>query len=149
MRRNYTVSNCRVALGQRANDTPANPQASVSLDEQPRFPVATISNPRAPHTNFRDGPGNKSNVVARLANGTQVIILGSSRSPSSGHLYCRVQTASGFQGYVDHELVDNSCGLTFEQQQYVRQVDRSQEQEALRVFTGLAGIIIGIAPKNR
>lgn len=114
----------------------------------PEFPTGYVRNPGASFANLRENPGKSSRVVKKLSNGTEVVLLGTKPSPSTGHLYCRVLTRDGVAGYVDHELVDRTCVLNQAQTSYLMETERREKMEAFQIFRDIAVIGLGMALKR-
>lgn len=113
--------------------------------DAPTFPTGYVANEKSNFTNLRESPGRASRILMRLANGTEVVLLGTKPSPTSGHSYCRVLTNGGVQGYIDHELVKGNCFLNSDQTGYLSEIERQDRMEALRLFRDLAIIGLGLA----
>ena len=138
---------CLIALGWSIPGVEVNPhiQPRGPSPSAPDFPTGYIRNAKSSFANLRESPGTTSRVVKQLVNGTEVVLLSTKPSPTSGHAYCRVLTRTGVPGYVDHELVDGNCFLDSRQASYLLDVERQEKMEAFQLFRDIAVIGLGLA----
>jgi hypothetical protein len=141
---------CLIALGWSIPglEVDAYVEARDPAPPAPEFPTGYIRNAKASFANLRESPGANARVVTQLANGTEVVILGTRPSPTSGHAYCRVLTRDGVPGYVDHQLVDRTCVLDSRQSSYLLDVEGQERMEAFKLFRDIAVIGLGLALKR-
>ncbi|MBX3570883.1 MAG: hypothetical protein KF694_00860 [Mesorhizobium sp.] len=145
--RGYSRESCLMAMGRTnpggsAGGLPGWPSQNSAT---PSFPTGYIRNAKSTFANLRENPGTSSRIVMRLANGTEVVLLGTKASPMTGHAYCRVLTNAGVPGYVDHELVDGNCFLNAAQTSYLVAAERQEKMEAFRLFRDIAVVGLGLA----
>lgn len=145
--RGYSKDACLVATGWSVPGAGTGQEAGGQdrNSQTPFFPTGYIRNAKYSFANLRESPGTSSRIVKKLANGTEVVLLGTRPSPTTGHAYCRVLTNDGIPGYVDHELVSGNCFLNAVQTSYLMEVERQEKMEAFRLFRDIAVIGLGLA----
>lgn len=114
---------------------------------QPGLPVSTIYNDAVKYAHLRREADGSSEILARLPNGIEVVILGE-RLSDRGQSWCRVRTSNGSTGYVFSKFVTSPCRLTEQQYQAFNDLEQKRSEENARAFGSILGAVLQNLPKK-